>query len=81
MRITVTGASGVVWGKSAFTLQAGIFMNSATGLPEIYPIPEIVDGNGSVTVLYGTNDLDGKWTKITSDADRANYHFFKIVIE
>ena len=51
------------------------------GLPEIYPIPEVVDANGYVTVLYGTNDLGGEWTKITSDADRAKFHFFKIVIE
>ena len=57
-------------------------MNSDTGLPEIYPIPEVVDGNGSVTVLYGTNDLGGDdWTKIESNADRANYHFFKIKFE
>ena len=60
--------------------RAGIFMNSA-GLPEIYPIPEIVDANGSATVLYGTNDLNGEWKKITSSADRAKFHFFKIVIE
>ena len=55
-------------------------MNSA-GLPEIYPIPEVVDANGSATVLYGTNDLNGEWKKITSSADRAKFHFFKIVIE
>ena len=55
-------------------------MNSA-GLPEVYLIPGVVDENGYVTVLYGTNDLDGEWEKIESNADRANYHFFKIVIE
>ena len=41
----------------------------------------LVDANGYVSVLYGTNDLGGEWTKITSSADRAKFHFFKIKFE
>lgn len=65
------------FGQEAYTLQAGIRMEG--GLPEIYPIPQI-ECAGYSQRLTGSNDLK-TWQIITTEAQKLEYRFFKIVME
>jgi len=66
----------VSFGEQSYTLQAGIRIKD--GMPDIYPIPSIAIAGYSQVLVGKRNLTDATWTDITTEAEKANYNFFKI---